>query len=137
MRKFKKGGRRGTSKKKMMRKMLSSAARQVSSFLLEFLTNSDCEMFFSQQLILLLVYCRKKTNLLPSASSQCHLPTLRITKRLRYCSVEKLKAELCLLKLMLYSITILTIHSDSKEMMISLTVQFTWSIKPMFYQISS
>lgn len=30
MRKFKKGGRRGTSKKKMMRKVLSSAARQVS-----------------------------------------------------------------------------------------------------------
>lgn len=29
MRKFKKGGRRGTSKKKMMRKMQSSAARQV------------------------------------------------------------------------------------------------------------
>jgi hypothetical protein len=29
MRKFKKGGRRGTSKKKMMRKVLSSAARQV------------------------------------------------------------------------------------------------------------
>lgn len=44
MRKFKKGGRRGTSKKKMMRKMLSSAARQVSVFLLAFLTNSDCEM---------------------------------------------------------------------------------------------
>lgn len=30
MRKFKKGGRRGTSRKKMMRKMQSSAARQVS-----------------------------------------------------------------------------------------------------------
>ena len=29
MRKFKKGGKRGTSKKKMMRKVLSSAARQV------------------------------------------------------------------------------------------------------------
>ena len=29
MRKFKKGGRRGTSRKKMMRKMQSSAARQV------------------------------------------------------------------------------------------------------------
>jgi hypothetical protein len=29
MRKFKKGGRRGTSKKKMMRKVFSSAARQV------------------------------------------------------------------------------------------------------------
>lgn len=30
MRKFKKGGKRGTSKKKMLRKVLSSAARQVS-----------------------------------------------------------------------------------------------------------
>ena len=31
MRKFKKGGRRGTSRKKMMRKMQSSAARQVGT----------------------------------------------------------------------------------------------------------
>mmetsp|Transcript_14630 Transcript_14630/g.25001 ORF Transcript_14630/g.25001 Transcript_14630/m.25001 type:complete len:106 (+) Transcript_14630:104-421(+) len=31
MRKFKKGGRRGTSRKKMMRKMQSSAARQVEN----------------------------------------------------------------------------------------------------------
>ena len=30
MRKFKKGGRKGTSRKKMMRKMASGAARQVS-----------------------------------------------------------------------------------------------------------
>ncbi|KAL9183743.1 hypothetical protein ACHAXT_004599 [Thalassiosira profunda] len=31
MRKFKKGGRKGTSRKKMMRKMQSSAARQVEN----------------------------------------------------------------------------------------------------------
>ncbi|KAL7466993.1 hypothetical protein ACHAXS_007261 [Conticribra weissflogii] len=31
MRKFKKGGRRGTSRKKMMRKMQSSAARQIEN----------------------------------------------------------------------------------------------------------
>ena len=34
MRKFKTGGRKGTSRKKMMRKMASSAARQVGSFVL-------------------------------------------------------------------------------------------------------
>ena len=32
MRKFKKGGKKGTSRKKMMRKIQSSAARQVSVF---------------------------------------------------------------------------------------------------------
>ena len=38
MRKFKKGGRKGTSRKKMMRKMASSAARQVSE---DFTINLD------------------------------------------------------------------------------------------------
>ena len=44
MRKFKKGGRKGTSKKKMMRKMQSSLARQVSGFLQRIWT---CDVFFT------------------------------------------------------------------------------------------
>ena len=41
MRKFKKGGKKGTSRKKMMRKIASSAQRQVSG---DFTTNLDMLM---------------------------------------------------------------------------------------------
>ena len=41
MRKFKKGGRKGTSRKKMMRKMASGAARQVSVLCYGLLFNCD------------------------------------------------------------------------------------------------
>lgn len=46
MRKFKKGGRKGTSRKKMMRKLASSAARQVGSFVLLSLMDLYAEYYY-------------------------------------------------------------------------------------------
>ena len=46
MRKFKKGGRKGTSRKKMMRKLASSAARQVGSFVFFSLMDLYAEYYY-------------------------------------------------------------------------------------------
>ena len=69
MRKFKKGGRKGTSKKKLMRKAASSVQRQVS--------DARFDLFRYAELTFLNFIFRLRTNSLPSASSRSLLPTPR------------------------------------------------------------